>query len=123
MDYLSYMWDENGADYRTGFRLLKNLGVRSIRHWMHFGEYMEDWRTFRPAAVRKMHDILEGAQRYGFQVIGMNHVNWSLEEKKFCDGGNQSGDRYAGVGSGKREVTFRQRAADLCRKELYYVFD
>lgn len=53
---------------------------------MHFGEYMEDWRTFRPAAVRKMHDILEEAQRYGFQVIGMNHVNWSLEEKKFCVG-------------------------------------
>lgn len=86
MDYLSFMWDENGVDYRTGFQLLNNLGVRSVRHWMHFGEYMEDWHTFRPAAVQKMHDILKEAQRFGFQVIGMNHVNWSLEEKTFCVG-------------------------------------
>ncbi|HIW74217.1 MAG TPA: hypothetical protein H9684_07820 [Firmicutes bacterium] len=86
MDYLSFLWDENGADYLTGFRLLKNLGVRSIRHWMHFDAYMADWRTFKPAAVRKMHEILAEADRYSLQVIGMNHVNWSLKERKFCVG-------------------------------------
>lgn len=86
MDYLSFLWDENGADYRTGFRLLKNLGVRSIRQWMHFGSYMEDWHTFRPSAVKKMHGILAEADRYGIQVVGMNHVNWSLEENAFCVG-------------------------------------
>lgn len=86
MDYLSFLWDENGADYQTGFQLLKNLGVRSIRQWMHFGSYMEDWHTFRPSAVKKMHEILAEADRYGIQVVGMNHVNWSLEENAFCVG-------------------------------------
>ncbi len=86
MDYLSYMWDRCGADYKTGFQLLKNLGVRSIRHWIHFSEYMDDYKTFRPDAVQKMHDILAEAARLDIQVVGMCHVNWSLNEQKFCIG-------------------------------------
>ena len=42
MDYLSFLWDENGADYQTGFRLLKNLGVRCI--------LAATWRIGTPSA-------------------------------------------------------------------------
>ncbi len=86
MDYLSLMWDSFGADYKTGFQLLKNLGVRSIRHWMHFAEFMDDYRTMRPADVQKMHAILAEAARLDIQVVAMCHVNWSLNEQKFCIG-------------------------------------
>lgn len=86
MDYLAYMWNARGADFHTGFRLLHNLGVRSIRNWMHFGIFMEDETTFRPDAVRTMHEILAEADRYDMLVIGMCHQNWSLDKKAFVLG-------------------------------------
>lgn len=86
MDYLAYMWNARGADFHKGFRLLSNLGVRSIRNWMHFGILMKDENTFKPDAVRTMHDILTEAAKYDIFVIGMCHQNWSLEKRAFVLG-------------------------------------
>lgn len=86
MDYLAQMWHESGADYRTGFQLLHNLGVRSIRNWMHFDQFMTDEKTFDPQRTALMHDILAEAEKYDIMVIGMCHVNWSLNEQRYCLG-------------------------------------
>ena len=83
MCYLAWEGVGNGIDYQKALQLMKNLGVRSIRHWMHFSYYMEDYKTFKPEAVDQMHDILAEALEQGFQVIGMSHVNWSLESERF----------------------------------------
>lgn len=86
MDYLAYMWNACGADFHTGFKLLHNLGVRSIRNWMHFGIFMEDENTFKPDAVRTMHEILAEAARYDILVTGICHENWSADKKAFVTG-------------------------------------
>ena len=83
MCYLAWEGIGNGIDYQKALQLMKNLGVQSIRHWMHFSYYMEDYQTFKPEAVEQMHDILAAMREQGFQVIGMSHVNWSLESGRF----------------------------------------
>ena len=86
MCYLAWEGIGNGIDYQKALQLMKNLGVQSIRHWMHFSYYMEDYQTFKPEAVEQMHDILAAMREQGFQVIGMSHVNWSLESGRFGAG-------------------------------------
>ena len=83
MCYLAYEGIGNGIDYVKAFELMNNLGVKSIRHWMHFGYYMEDYKTFKPEAVEQMHAILAEAKKYGFQIIGMSHDNWSVTSQRF----------------------------------------
>ena len=61
MCYLAWEGVGNGIDNQKALQLMKNLGVRSIRHWMHFSYYMEDYKTFKPEAVDQMHDILAEA--------------------------------------------------------------
>lgn len=86
MDYLSVMWNRQGVPYEKGFELLHNLGVRSIRHWMHFDMFMDDYKTVDARRAAFMHTLLAEAARYRLQVIGMSHVNWSVDEQKFCIG-------------------------------------
>jgi len=86
MDYLSYEWYTRGVDYEKGYKLLSNMGVKSIRNWMHFGYFMRDPNTFIEENVRVMHDMLHVAASYNFQIIGMNHVNWSVTKKYFSIG-------------------------------------
>ena len=86
MCYLAWEGIGNGIDYQKALQLMKNLGVQSIRHWMHFSYYMEDYQTFKPEAVEQMHDILAAMREQGFQVIGMSHVNWSLKFGRFGAG-------------------------------------
>ncbi len=86
MDYLSYMWNSQGVPFEKGFELLHNLGVRSIRHWMHFDIYMSDYHTIDPQGAEFMHTLLAEAAKYRLQVIGMSHVNWSLDKQTFCIG-------------------------------------
>ena len=86
MDYLASMWNENGVDYHVGFQLLHNLGVRSIRNWMHFGILMQDPMHWKADAVQLMHDILREAEKHGIMVVGMCHQNWSLDDECFTVG-------------------------------------
>lgn len=63
----------NGIDYRKGIKLLNNLGVRSMRSWMH-----SDWLLYSPSSVNQsnvnlMKNIVSQAQQYDIEVIGMNH--------------------------------------------------
>ncbi len=81
------VWEKrNTIDYKKGLELMNNLGVKSLRHWMHFNYYMTDYQTFDPKKTQEMHEILAEMQKYGFQIIGMSHTNWSLTEERFCGG-------------------------------------
>ncbi len=84
MCYISRtMFEGNNIDFRKGYRILKNMGVRSIRHWQHFQEVMSDYKTIDRKKADLMHEILAEANSYGFQMIGMCHCNWNLEAQKF----------------------------------------
>lgn len=86
MCYLAYEGLGNGIDYVKAFELMHNLGVQSIRHWMHFSYYMKDYKTFKSEAVEQMHAMLAEAAKYNFQIIGMNHTNWSVKDQRFTTG-------------------------------------
>ncbi len=86
MCYLVYEGYHNGIDYTKGLELMKNLGVKSIRHWMHFRYFMKDYKTFDPERTALMHDMIAEMQKYGFQIIGMSHWNWSLETESWAIG-------------------------------------
>ncbi len=78
-------------DYAKALKALDNMGVKSIRNWMHFGTLLEDPNTLKTSGVEMMKDILKEASKYGFQIIGMNHQNYSL-------------DGYFTVGKHKRQA-------------------
>ena len=63
-------------DYETVYRVLANMGVKSLRHWIHFHYVMTDPTTFREDRVAYQHALLAEAKKYGFQIIGMNHTNY-----------------------------------------------
>jgi hypothetical protein len=86
MCYLAYEGVRNGIDYKKALKLMDNLGVQSIRHWIHFGYIMSDPTTFKEEETALMHDILAEAALYDFQIIGMSHTNWSVEEQRFVIG-------------------------------------
>ncbi len=81
----------NHFDYSKSFKALSNMGVKSIRSWMHFTSLLTDPETLNPEAVEKMKTLLAEAEKYGFQIIGMNHTNWSV-------------DGYFTVGKARRQL-------------------
>lgn len=86
MCYLAFEGVSNGIDYVKAYELLHNLGVKSMRQWMHFGYFMSDPDTFLPEETALMHEIIREGQRYGIFMIGMSHQNWSVTEEKFVIG-------------------------------------
>lgn len=75
IDYIAYEWACEGVDYRKGFELMHNLGVKSIRHWMHVTWFFDENFQVKQDQVDLMKDIIAEAQKYDFQLIGMSHRN------------------------------------------------
>lgn len=75
MDYIAWEGVGNGIDYVKGFELMHNLGVQSIRHWMHVTWFFDTDFNVKKENVEKMHAIIAEAQKYNFQLVGMNHKN------------------------------------------------
>lgn len=75
MDYIAFEGIGNGIDYVKAFQLMQNLGVKSIRHWMHVDWFFDEEFNVRQANVDTMKDILAEAAKYDFQLVGMNHHN------------------------------------------------
>ncbi len=75
MDYIAYEGYYNKIDYKKGFELMHNMGVQSIRHWMHVTWFFDDNFNVKQENVDLMKDILAEAQKYDFQLIGMSHKN------------------------------------------------
>ena len=70
-----YMERRDQADYHAVLRAMNNLGVKSLRTWMHFSYFMSDPDTLIDSQVDAMKEYLSEAEKYGFQIIGMNHYN------------------------------------------------
>lgn len=63
-------------DIEAEVRLLANLGVKSVRNWMHLDDLLLSPVTVNTAAAEKMHRYLAVYEKYGLQVIGMSHTSF-----------------------------------------------
>ncbi len=68
--------EETGVDDQVTGELIKNLGAKSVRIWMHFSWVMSDPTTVNPGKAQYYHDIIKQHQEDGMQVIVMNHHNF-----------------------------------------------
>ncbi len=53
--------------------LCNNLGVKSIRTWLHFQYVMDTKMTLRPDAVKLYHEEFARQKQYGMQIFAMCH--------------------------------------------------
>lgn len=77
MDYILYEGLGNGIDYEKGLALMHNLGVKSLRHWMHAGWFMDSDLTVKQDHVDLMKKMIAETQKYDLQIIGMSHSNFN----------------------------------------------
>lgn len=77
MDYILFEGLGNGIDYVKGVELLNNLGVKSLRHWMHVNWFMDDELNLKEDNIATMRAMLNELGKYDFQIIGMNHNNFN----------------------------------------------
>ena len=75
MCYIAYEGVGNGIDYKKGFEIMSNMGVKSIRHWMHATWFLDQDFNVKQNNVDLMKDIIAEAQKYDIQLIGMSHRN------------------------------------------------
>lgn len=78
MCYMEYEW-ENKLNDDNVLLAMKNLGVKSLRMWMHFSYFMENPTTINQEKADKMHEYLKKAKDMDFQIIGMNHYSYHHE--------------------------------------------
>ena len=69
--------NQNYFDYQKAFKALNNMGVKSMRNWMHFSNLLLNPNTVNEQKCLIMKDVLNQAKKYGIQIIGMNHTNYS----------------------------------------------
>lgn len=69
-------WEEPEIDAAKTAELMANMGVKSVRMWMHCNWLMADAETMNEASVTRMREMLTELSKYEFQLIGMNHSNF-----------------------------------------------
>ncbi|HEY8389501.1 MAG TPA: hypothetical protein VIL26_00890 [Clostridia bacterium] len=78
---MCYLMEEREYDFAYDMekevKLMKNLGVKSVRQWMHFSTLMYDKNTLKKDACEKMHTLLKLCSDSGMVNIGMNHHNFN----------------------------------------------
>lgn len=67
---MCYLMEERSAeslDIEKEVELMKNLGVRTVRQWMHFTHFMSSPTTLKEnnAATENMHTLLGGMRKGG----------------------------------------------------------
>ncbi len=69
------------ADYekyiQVDVQLMQNLGVGSVRNWMHFSDLLLSKNKVNEKECAKMHAMLSAQKNAGMTVIGMNHTNFN----------------------------------------------
>ncbi len=73
--YIAYEGMGNGIHYKPAFELMSNLGVKSIRHWMHMTWFIDEDFNVIEENVALMKEIIAEAEKYDIQLIGMSHRN------------------------------------------------
>ena len=72
-----YSWNPNNPiDYTITSQLIKNLGCKSVRNWMHCNWLMDNPTTFNEKNLALAHEIVDDLVAQGYQIIGMNHSNF-----------------------------------------------
>ena len=72
-----YSWNPNNPiDYTVTSQLIKNLGCKSVRNWMHCNWLMDNPTTFNEKNLALAHEIVDDLVAQGYQIIGMNHSNF-----------------------------------------------
>lgn len=64
-------------DVADEVRLLQNLGVKTVRHWIHCVNYLSDKTAVKRDACDQMHAMLSACRNAGIVNIGMNHHNFN----------------------------------------------
>jgi len=83
MCYLLEERNVNSLNIEKEVELMKNLGVKSVRQWMHFTHFMRDPETIKEGvALTNMHKLLAECEKAGMMNIGMNHHNFCTTRGK-----------------------------------------
>lgn len=64
-------------DFAIDFQLIKNLGAKTVRHWMHFTYLLQDKESVNEKNCETMHKELAESTKQGLLNIGMNHHNFN----------------------------------------------
>lgn len=77
MDYI--VWEKYHSnkltDYSAALQTMKNLGVKSIRHWMHTTWFIDSDFEYLEDNVSLMKEMIAEIQKQGIQIVGMSHQN------------------------------------------------
>lgn len=84
MDYIAFEGVHNGIDYKKGFELMHNLGVQSMRNWMHVTWFFTENLERHEGSIQLMHDIIAEAEKYDIQLVGMSHGNFNKGGLENC---------------------------------------
>jgi len=84
MCYLMEERSEESLNIASEVALMKNLGVKTVRQWMHFSHFMSAPDTLKEncTATENMHELLAACENAGMRNIGMNHHNFCTTSPK-----------------------------------------
>lgn len=68
-------------------QLMKNMGVKTVRQWMHFTQLLQNKNAIKEKACENMHKLLFSCKNNDMVIVGLNHHN-------FNNGSNSSGKPY-----------------------------
>lgn len=69
-------WKNPSIDHKIQAQLLNNLGVKSVRTWLHCNWLMDSPTKYNEKGLKLAREIVEELDKYDFQIIGMNHSNF-----------------------------------------------
>lgn len=84
-------------DLEREVRLMANLGVKSIRLWMHVDDMLLNPETVDGEKAEELHRLIAETEKYGMRVIGMNHTS-------FHEGNNRSGKPSRNIAAGSEYI-------------------
>ena len=61
------------SEYKKSIEIMKAMGIKSIRLWMHCDFFMSDANTFKEEELALMKQIVADVQAADIEIIGMNH--------------------------------------------------
>lgn len=79
---MCYSLDERAYSSNTNFnmkqevKLMANLGVTSVRIWMHLDSVLSSPTEVNEEKAEQVHELVAELQKYGMQVIGMSHTSF-----------------------------------------------
>lgn len=76
LGWSEHSWNNPPISHDQQVELYKNLGVKSVRVWLHCNWLMDDPNTYDDQGLALARNIVEKLTSNNFQIIGMNHSNF-----------------------------------------------